>query len=50
MSSYATRNSRPHPPGHRQPAIDALQRQRIYGKVRPMEEPGFFERLFSGWR
>lgn len=50
MSSYATRNSRLHHQSPRQPAADALQRLRIYGKVRPMQEPGFFERLFSGWR
>jgi hypothetical protein len=50
MSSYVTHSSRPHQSVLPRPHTDESRRKRIYGKVRPMEEPGFFERLFSGWR
>ncbi len=50
MSSYVTHSSRPHESILPRPHTDAHHRMRIYGKVRPMEEPSFFERLLSGWR
>lgn len=50
MSSYTVHTSRPHESILPRAHTDAHHRMRTYGKIRPMEEPGFFERLFSGWR
>ena len=50
MSSYVTHSSRPHQSVLPRPQSDPHLRMRIYGKVRPMEEPGFFERLLSALR
>jgi hypothetical protein len=50
MSSHVTHSSRTQQPTLPRPHTDAHDRMRIYGKVRPMKEPGLFERLFSGWR
>lgn len=50
MSSYVTHSSRPHESILPRAHTDAHMRMLTYGKIRPMEEPGWFERLFLGRR
>ncbi|MFA9199670.1 MAG: hypothetical protein ACEQR8_00565 [Cypionkella sp.] len=47
MSGLSFRTSRPDPWAHPRPYSDASARLRKFGPVRPMEEPGFFARLFG---
>ena len=47
MSCSVYRSSRPHNWIVPRPHVDAHQRYHTYGPIRPMEEPGFLERLFG---
>lgn len=47
MISSRYRSSRPHESVLPRPIVDAHQRYRFYGKVQPMEQPSFLERLFG---
>ena len=48
MSSYSFRSSRPDSWTNPRPYRDASQRMMAYGKIQPMEQPGFLTRLFGG--
>lgn len=47
MSSAVFRSSRPHNWVLPRPHTDAHQRYLTYGPIQPMDEPGFFDRLFQ---
>ncbi len=46
MSPYIRHMSRPHESILPRAHTDADHRRRTYGRVQPMDEPGFFQRLF----
>ena len=48
MSSYSFRSSRPDSWTNPRPYRDVSQRMMAYGKIQPMEQPGFLARLFGG--
>ena len=50
MASATFHSSRPHSSILPRPHTDPHQRYRTYGPIQPMEQPGFFERLFFGRR
>ncbi len=45
--SHSYRSSRPDNWTRPRSFSDATTRRMAYGRVKPMEEPGFFERLFD---
>ena len=47
MASLSYRTSRPDPWAVPRPYSDPSLRYRIHGPIQPMEEPGFFARLFG---
>lgn len=47
MSSLSFRSSRPDRWSNPKPYSDASLRYKHHGKILPMEEPGFFARLFG---
>jgi hypothetical protein len=47
MSSLHYRSSRPDPWTMPRPYQDASTRYRAHGPIKPMEEPGFWARLFG---
>ncbi|WP_202385473.1 hypothetical protein [Altericroceibacterium endophyticum] len=47
MSSLSFRTSRPDSWTNPRPHRDASQRLMQYGKIQPMDEPGFLARLFG---
>jgi len=47
MSSLSYHSSRPDPWVYPRPHQDASLRFRKHGPIQPMEEPGFFARLFG---
>lgn len=47
MSSLSFRSSRPDTWAEPRPFHDASLRHQMHGRIRPMEEPSFFERLFG---
>lgn len=47
MSNFTYRSSRPDAWAQPRAYRDASLRLMAYGPVRPMKEPGFFERLFG---
>ena len=47
MSSAIIRSSRPDGWNQPRPHSDASLRLRTYGRIQPMEHPGFFARLFG---
>ncbi len=47
MSSYTYRGSRPDPWSSPRAHSDPTLRALAYGKVRPMEEPSWLERVFG---
>lgn len=47
MSGLSFRSSRPDSWVQPRPFHDASMRHQIYGKIRPMEEPGLLARLFG---
>lgn len=47
MSTYTVRSSRPDPWMQPRPHSDPSLRLRKYGRIQPMEKPGFFARLFN---
>jgi hypothetical protein len=46
MSSLSFRSSRPDSWTSPRPPLDAGLRRIAHGRIQPMEEPGFFSRLF----
>ncbi|WP_427967544.1 hypothetical protein [Altererythrobacter sp.] len=47
MSSYRYSSSKPDRWSHPRPYSDASLRQMAHGRVLPMKQPGFFERLLG---
>lgn len=47
MISSRYRSSRPHESVVPRPVLDAQQRYRVYGKIQPMTQPTFLERIFG---
>ena len=47
MTNFSNRTSRPDAWSGTRPHRDASQRLMIYGKLMPMEQPGFWQRLFG---
>ena len=47
MTSAPIHSSKPDKWSNPRPYSDASIRQMKYGRIRPMEEPGFFERWFG---
>ena len=47
MSSMSYRSSRPDRWVQPKPYSDSAMRTRAHGRILPMEEPGFFARLFG---
>ena len=48
MSNLSYRSSQPDAWSKPRPCPDASQRFMTYGKLMPMEQPGFWQRLFGG--
>ena len=48
MSKITYRSSQPDPWSNPRPQRDPSQRYMTYGKLLPMEQPGFWQRLFGG--
>ena len=48
MSNLNDRSSQPDAWSKPRPCRDASQRLMTYGKLMPMEQPGFWQRLFGG--
>ncbi len=48
MTQASISKSRPDQWTHPRPHTDPALRRKKYGAIRPMEEPGFFARLFGG--
>ena len=48
MSNLSYRNSQPDAWSKPRTCPDASQRFMTYGKLMPMEQPGFWQRLFGG--
>ena len=46
MSNYSMHQSLPDRWAKPRPILDPSMRRKVHGPIRPMEEPGFFERLF----
>ena len=47
MTNFSNRTNRPDAWSNPRPHRDASQRLMIYGKLMPMEQPGFWQRLFG---